>query len=1305
MFIFMQKAILFLCAIFTFMPVITKAAYIQNISQTLVQPDETILECYASGDEFYNYLHDSNGYTIIKNKQTNWFVYANKSADTLIPTDLIPNIHNPIEYGLTPYILHSQEYIYNRTQTRFKLEEMPNKEQYDNLQGSSPFDTINQIVILVTWSGGQAFYYPLSYYDNLYNGANNSFKAYWLEQSYGQLVVNTHLYEYQSPYSRSSISSGTQCFGAFIRNIINSVASLVPANLNIDKDNNGYIDNISVIIQGKPDGWGDDLWPHSIGNHSYLNGYFNSGWGLGYSTSSCGYAVTNNSNYRFGPIRGKYLNSFNLNFEWGNTQSGSTPPNMLYVLCHEFFHTFGTPDYYVNTGINLVGVWTLMANNGNYLTMYEKWKFGQWIDYIPTISQDGVYSLKHCKLSPDNAYRINCTTASNYFFVIEYRNINNEFYQGGFSYYSQGRGVLIYRVNTNRSGNNYGSNGATNGEMYVYRPGGTTSAAGTIGSALYNNSYSHNGYPRTIINNTTTYLTTPFLENGTQSGININSIQVFQVGDSVTFRVGNVPVLPQITTQPISINLAEGETLTLTITAINTTSYIWQKDGENIPFATTTTYTKTNVSQQDAGAYRCIAINSSGADTSLVANVTIAIPLPMITTHPEDESIIEGNNITLYVNAINTTNYQWQKDGENITGATSNIYTKTNVQLEDAGSYRCIAMNSSGSDTSNIANVTVLPPPPIITTHPASVNLCVGDTLILSIVATGATSYQWQKYYTDIPEAISSTFIISDVQFLDSGYYHCIAKNSTGSVTSNIAYVKVFQPAPVITTHPISVDLIVGDTLTLSIEATGATSYQWQKDYVDIYGATSATYTIPNVDLSDSGNYLCIAINSSGITISDWANVRILPPAPVIITHPISVDLIVGDTLTLSIEATGTTSYQWQKDYVNIFDATSATYILDNVQFSDSGIYRCIAANINDSVISNSANVRVFPLSPVIITHPVSIDLYVGDTLTLSVEVTDATSYQWQKDYVDIYGATSATYIKLDVDFSDSGNYRCIATNISDSAISNSANVKILSPVPVITKHPIPVNLIVGDTLTLSIEATGTTSYQWQKDNVNITDATSATYIKLNVQLSDSGNYRCIATNINDSAISNSANVTVSESISMPVITMHPQSQDLSLGSTLILEVLAIGVDLNYQWKKDGSDIIDAITSIYTQSDITKLDEGIYTCKISNNAGSIISNPAIITITDEIANKIINFSITPNPTSDIFTLSMDILQSGNISINLVNVLGSIQMQLYNSFVESEHFIKMLSLSTIPRGVYYIRIEHSGSIKFEKIILN
>jgi glucose/arabinose dehydrogenase len=84
---------------------------------------------------------------------------------------------------------------------------------------------------------------------------------------------------------------------------------------------------------------------------------------------------------------------------------------------------------------------------------------------------------------------------------------------------------------------------------------------------------------------------------------------------------------------------------------------------------------------------------------------------PAITTQPQSQSITQGQPVTFAVAATGspTLTYQWQFNNANITGATSASYTIANVQPANAGQYRVIVSNGSGSATSNNATLAVTP--------------------------------------------------------------------------------------------------------------------------------------------------------------------------------------------------------------------------------------------------------------------------------------------------------------------------------------------------------------------------------------------------------------------------------------------------------------------------------------------------------------------------------------------------------------------------------------------------------------------
>lgn len=176
----------------------------------------------------------------------------------------------------------------------------------------------------------------------------------------------------------------------------------------------------------------------------------------------------------------------------------------------------------------------------------------------------------------------------------------------------------------------------------------------------------------------------------------------------------------------------------------------------------------------------------------LNAKLKNAITPPVITQQPTDQTLNEGENLTLTITATGATGYQWKKGASNISGATSATYTKSGVVPSDAGSYTCVVSGEGGSSvTSNTATVTVNALP-VITQQPTNQEITEGDTLTLSIVATGATGYQWKKDDVDIPSATSATYEKSPTSKVDDeGSYSCVVTGAGGSVTSQSAKVVI----------------------------------------------------------------------------------------------------------------------------------------------------------------------------------------------------------------------------------------------------------------------------------------------------------------------------------------------------------------------------------------------------------------------------------------------------------------------------------------------------------------------------------
>lgn len=114
---------------------------------------------------------------------------------------------------------------------------------------------------------------------------------------------------------------------------------------------------------------------------------------------------------------------------------------------------------------------------------------------------------------------------------------------------------------------------------------------------------------------------------------------------------------------------------------------------------------------------------------------------PSITQQPQNTQVSVGQPATFSVVAGGTgLTYQWQRNGSNISGATSASYTLSNAQLTDSGAvFRVIVQNTSGTVFSNPAALTVVsnqPPTAVITSPVQGTQFSGGDTIVFNGTGT-----------------------------------------------------------------------------------------------------------------------------------------------------------------------------------------------------------------------------------------------------------------------------------------------------------------------------------------------------------------------------------------------------------------------------------------------------------------------------------------------------------------------------------------------------------------------------------------
>jgi glucose/arabinose dehydrogenase len=132
----------------------------------------------------------------------------------------------------------------------------------------------------------------------------------------------------------------------------------------------------------------------------------------------------------------------------------------------------------------------------------------------------------------------------------------------------------------------------------------------------------------------------------------------------------------------------------------------------------------------------------SGSNTGVLYRVRYT-SAPGISTQPQSQTVSVGQSVTFSVTATGTAplTYQWQRNGTNISGATSASHTFNAAATDNGATYRVIVTNSAGSATSNSATLTVNSAPnpnaPVATiTTPATGTLYSGG-MTLSFAGTG----------------------------------------------------------------------------------------------------------------------------------------------------------------------------------------------------------------------------------------------------------------------------------------------------------------------------------------------------------------------------------------------------------------------------------------------------------------------------------------------------------------------------------------------------------------------------------------
>lgn len=511
---------------------------------------------------------------------------------------------------------------------------------------------------------------------------------------------------------------------------------------------------------------------------------------------------------------------------------------------------------------------------------------------------------------------------------------------------------------------------------------------------------------------------------------------------------------PVILQQPRAQDGVAGLTASFEVTAIGTPplAYQWQKDGVDIPAATSTTLLLSGLQTSDARLYSVWVSNAYGATPS--SNALLTVSLPVCAEAPEGiVSWWRG------ANNVDSVDGNWMD-----LGAPSGFSSGPGM-VGDAykfqGGYD--KMSIGDGDNLKFTNSFSIEGWINITAYPAANAGAPGAAILIRSDDRAC----YDPYYLAVTPSGRLQFHIEGAEQTPP------CGQSLDSVP--LAMEKWYHVGAVFDADAGS--LMIFTNGTLAVQA--ATSLRPFRDLdaqlhpgVGIGNYANWSGSAPFNGLIDE-----LAVYSRALSESDMRSIYRASYAgkcavrPEITQQPSGGEVLVGQPVSFQVIAVGKLPliYQWQKDGTNLTNdarltgADSALLSISNLQTNDSGSYRVVVTNSFGTVTSLPAVLSVIT-DPRITTQPTDQRVLLSHTATFAAigAGTEPLYYQWHlggvplSDDGRISGATTPTLVIQNVQSNDVGGYTLIVSNTLGTASSAVANLTLATVRYVNAANPTP---------------------------------------------------------------------------------------------------------------------------------------------------------------------------------------------------------------------------------------------------------
>ena len=440
--------------------------------------------------------------------------------------------------------------------------------------------------------------------------------------------------------------------------------------------------------------------------------------------------------------------------------------------------------------------------------------------------------------------------------------------------------------------------------------------------------------------------------------------------------------------------------------------------------------------------------------------------------------------------------------------------------------------------------------------------------------------------------------------------------------------------APTITAQPVSVAVAPGGSTTFTVAATGSptpTVFQWQRQpagttgFVNITndatygGATTATLTVTAITTAMHTDQFR-AVVTNYITPDGTSNAATLSTviAAPVFTSVATAQFRATEAGTFTVAATGNPAPTFTATGLPVWlTLNPTTGVLSGTAPDTTGSPLAITITAtNGTPVTQTFALTVVPfIVPPIFTSGATAQFNATQAASFTVTASGSPA--------PTFTATGLpTWLTLDPTTgvlsgtAPNGSASPLALTITANngvSITQSFALTIISA-PTISASPIGGTIARGQTGNFSVTAVGTGpfSYQWSKDGVAISGATSSTLVVAGAQSVAAGGYSVTVTNVVGSVTSAAAVLNVN---APAFFVTQPRAQSALAGAAVTFAVEAGGYPApSYQWRLNGIAIAGAISSTLTLANVQANNSGNYDVLISNGVGGGLSSLASLTV-------------------------------------------------------------------------------------------